>query len=337
MSDRNPGLFPSPFEMTPRGDGAALVFPVPEGVALDDREDIAPGDTVRQDAHDDGGALSTAYLGRANAYCEERGIGLTSTVLFGGQVKGYTSAASDVDVIFIVNNDTPSEEVAGFVTHLQGVELELGIRQPRKGRFSTVLDRIGAQNKSVFVCTEDDFVQGNVTSIFRSDSPLDSAILDNPLWATDIGLKNILLTARTVRGEDLLPNLKDKITPIQERDLRRNRRMYTALGLFGIAAYSLTDNATKYSMSGLKWALHSSYFGGRGELGTLGEEVDYYKEALAETSVPTTLDRLLELREEYRKSLRFNVAALLASRRIFKHAIENGEFPVDVRETGEKE
>lgn len=295
--------------------------------------DRNPGDTSTRGLSESnaGNTLSAAYLGSANEYCEEKGIALKSTVLFGGQVKGYTSAASDVDVIFIVDNETPHEEVGGFISHLQGVEVELGIRKAGEGRFSEAMDRIGAQSKSVFVCKEDDFVQGNVTSIFRSDSPLDSAILDNPLWATDIGLKNILLTAQTVQGEDLLPNLKDRITPIEENDLQRNRRMYTALGLFGIAAYPLTDNATKYSMSSLKWALHSSYFGGEGKLGTLDEEVDHYKEALAGTSVPRTLDRLLELRDTYQKSLRFNVAALFASRAIFNHALTNGNFPVDVR------
>ncbi len=277
-------------------------------------------------------SLSAAYLGRANQYCEDQGINLRSTVLFGGEVKGYTSAASDVDVIFIVDNETPHEGIADFIKYLQGVEVELGIRKPGGGRFSIALDRIGAQNKSVFVCAEKDFTDGNVTNIFRSDSPLDSAILDNPLWATDIGLKNILLTARTVQGEDLLPNLQGKIKPIERRDLERNKRMYTTLGLFGVLVYPLTDNATKYSMSSLKWALHSSYFGGQGRLGTLGEEIDYYKDALAGTSTPQTLDRLVELRDTYTKSLRFNVAALFATRAIFKHALNNGEFPVDISE-----
>lgn len=318
-------------------DGASPIPHIPEsllglpyGVAAEEpsviHESIPVGETS------DTNSLSAAYLGRANQYCEDRGISLRSTVLFGGEVKGYTSAASDVDVIFIVDNETPHEGIADFVKYLQGVEVELGIRKPGGGRFSVALDRIGAQNKSVFVCAERDFIEGNVTNIFRSDSPLDSAILDNPLWATDIGLKNILLTARTVQGEDLLLNLQEKIKPIERRDLERNRRMYTALGLFGILAYPLTDSATKYSMSSLKWALHSSYFGGQGRLGTLGEEVEYYKDALAGTRTPQTLDRLVELRDGYAKSLRFNVAALFATRAIFKHALSNGEFPVDISE-----
>lgn len=275
-------------------------------------------------------SLSTAYLKRANQFCKEQDIALKSTVLFGGQVKGYTSAASDVDVIFIVDDPTPMEKIKTFITHLQALEVELGIRKSTTSGLATILDRIGAQYKSVFVCKEKDFREGNVSSIFRSDSFLDSIILDNPIWATDIGLKNILLTAKTVQGEDLLPYLKDRLAPIEVRHLKRNRRMYTALAIFGIITYPFSKNATKYSMSSLKWALHSSYFGGFGKLGNLEEEISYFKKTLSHTKTHKVLDELTKLRAEYQKRLLFNISALIIARKIFGHAIKNGKYPVEI-------
>ena len=274
--------------------------------------------------------LSTTYLKRASEFCQADNIKLRSTVLFGGQVKGYTSAASDVDVIFIVDNATSQDKVNSLINYLQSLEVALGIRKASTSGFSIVLDRIGAQYKSVFVCKEEDFIKGNVSNIFRSDSFLDSVILDNPIWATDIGLKNILLTAKVVQGSDLLPHLKKKLAPIEAHHIKRNRRMYTALALFGIITYPFSNNATKYSMSSLKWALHSSYFGGFGKLGSLDDEINHFKKAVAHTRTHNALDELVQLRSEYKKTLRFNINALIAARKIFNHAIKDGKYPVQI-------
>lgn len=275
-------------------------------------------------------SLSDEYLDMANAFSEREGINIRSVVLFGGQVKGYTTPSSDVDAIFIVDDDTDAEQIDLMRGHLEDIEEKLGIRDESENLFQETLDRIGAQYKSVFVCKEQDFVEGNVTEIFKSNSVLDSAILDNPIWATDIGLKNIILTAQVVQGEDMLEHLRTKITPVEEEDMVRNRRMYGALAMFGILAYPFTQNATKYSMSSLKWALHSSYFGSTARLDTLNEEAAYYQVNVQDGHTPETLEALIALRENYEKSFRFNVRALFAGRAVFNYAINNGEYPVEL-------
>lgn len=279
---------------------------------------------------------STAFIKSATSYCRDSKIDLVSVVLFGSSVKGRTSSVSDVDIIFIVDNDTHQGKINAFNRYLQDLEVSLGIRDSRTRGLARIMDQIGAQYKSVFVCRKNSFENGAVTEIFKSDSIFDSFILDNPLWATDIGLKNIILTAKVVSGQNLLRFLRARLKPVSLNDLRRNRRMYTALAIYGIIATPFLKNSTKYSMSSLKWALHSSYFGGLGKLGSLDDEVAYFKEVLTGTRIPLTLGRLLELRAEYRKSPWFNIRAYFAVRGIFNYMIKNGKFPVKLNAEGIK-
>lgn len=276
-------------------------------------------------------SLLDAYLIRINQFCKEQEIELTSTILFGGWAKGYVSPNSDIDIIFVVGNLTSEKKISFFKTYLKLVEVDLGIRELSNGFFTTILDRIGAQYKSVFVCRERDLVMGNTSRIFSSDSFIDSIILDNPIWATDIGLKNILLTAKVVQGrEDLFAHLREEAKPIKLRDIKRNYRMYTALAIFGIITYPFSKNATRYSMSSVKWALHSCCFGGFARLEGLDGEISFFKERLADKNTCNTLNQLIQLRSGYRRTLGFNIHALVTVMKIFNYTIKHGKYPIKV-------
>ncbi len=270
---------------------------------------------------------------RVLEFARKNQIDIVSIILFGSLAKQDIDKLSDLDLIVAVQDETSLSDISALKQVLYKIEEDMGIRPVPtniKGRVVRVLDRIGAQYKSVFVCTESEFINEDTGKIFKSESWLDSAILDNPLWATDIGYKNIQLSARVIYGVDLLKPCSE-ISPISKIKVWRNFVMYWVLNAYALIIYPFTSHATKYSLSALKWALHSSYFSLTGKATGLTEEVQYYQELFPHLKA---IPRMMKLRAEYKPSLVQVFKSFKAIRLVFMHAIRNGEYPTNVQISG---
>lgn len=273
--------------------------------------------------------ISATYLERGLSFAAGRGMEVVSVIFFGGAVKGYISKVSDRDSIFVFSDKTSDNELNSFRRFLESLEVELGLRV-KGGVLQIALDRIGAQYKSSFACREKDFVNGDIGAIFYSNILLDSVIQDNPWWSSDIGLKNITSTAKTVYGKDLTPRLSSGLKDIEKRDLLLNRRMHFVLLTYALLTYAISANSTRYALSSVKWALHTCYFGGFGKLGTLGEEVAFFGEALGPKH-EKTLRQFCDLRDSRANSFFFILRGFSLVWALYSFTFRNVRFPVSFK------
>lgn len=234
-------------------------------------------------------------------------------IFFGSTVKRGSDRASDIDLIVVmadITSDGQIEQLKQFLCHF---EEEVGLRRRPKGLVSRLqrgLDRVGAQYKSMFVCRSD-IVHINPGRIFSTDSHLDSVILDNSFLRNDIGFKNIVLTARTTYGEDLIGQLKTALSPIERGDFIKNLITFSLLNLYALLLYPFTKSAVKYGMSASKWAMHTCYFVETNRPGNLPEEVAYYAKR------HKTPEKIMHLRSNYGKSFSFLIRNSYSLRHYF--------------------
>lgn len=261
-----------------------------------------------------------------NSCAREIDLKIISVVLFGSLAKQDADKASDIDVIVVVDNQSSDTQISKLKRYLYSVEEDMGFRIKPHGamnRLQVVFDRIGAQYKSMFVCREEEFVNSNAGKIFHTESFFDGVILDNPLLRNDIGFKNILLSAKVVYGRNVLTGIKN-VTPIRKKQLAQNRITYSSLNLYALLTCLFARNATKFSMSALKWTLHSCYFVLTKEPGNLSKEIAYF-----EKHYPSNvLTELKDLRESYRKNLGFILRAQFYIWRLFTKTLKEVSYPV---------
>ncbi|MCB9839477.1 nucleotidyltransferase domain-containing protein [Candidatus Nomurabacteria bacterium] len=261
-----------------------------------------------------------------NSCANKIDLKIVSVVLFGSLAKQDTDKASDIDVIVVVDDLSSDAQISKLKKYLYSIEEDIGLRIKASGlanRLQVIFDRMGAQYKSMFVCREDEFVNSNAGKIFHTESFFDGVILDNPLLRNDIGFKNILLSAKVVYGRDVLTGLQN-VSPIRKKQLAQNRITYSSLNLYSLLVCVFARNATKYSMSALKWTLHSCYFVLTKEPGSLSREIAYFEKHFPSN----VLTELKDLRKSYRKNLGFILRAQLYIWRLFTKTLKDASYPV---------
>lgn len=102
----------------------------------------------------------------------------------------------------------------------------------------------------------------------------------------------------------------------------------TSRVLLSLAAYGFLPDATRYAMVALKHSLHSCYFCYHLKTTALDEEVAFFQNRLGESQ---TLQRLLDLRRQYRKSFGFVLRCLPALLRLHLRTVLDNSFPLKVR------
>ena len=104
---------------------------------------------------------------------------------------------------------------------------------------------------STFICTRADLLSGNVGKILNL-RPIEAFFVDR------IVLNGILSSARTVWGEDLLPQVPR--LPIRKLDIYKS--LFNSLNVMTmcIIGYPFLPEATKYAMGAPKHTLHSCYY-----------------------------------------------------------------------------
>ena len=208
-------------------------------------------------------------------------------------------------------------------TRIGALELEHKLRErPKSNKESilTVVDRVAAQFKSQFVCYKRDFISGNSAAVFGINPVVESLFL-----STRIAFANDVVSAKTVWGEDLLSQVR--VPLLTKAHLVKN---FVGLLLFNACAmgvFPVLPNATKYSMSALKWMLHTFHFCVTLKSSTVQEAVAFFQQ---EIEGDATLPELLSLRSHYRRSWRFVKGCCGTIVRLYCVTVREAAFPISI-------
>lgn len=263
------------------------------------------------------------YLDALFELADQKSCEIVSIMIFGSAAKGGFSPVSDVDLLIVLADEVPWNEKVRLKHELGALEFEHKLRErPKSNKESilTVVDRVAAQFKSQFVCYKRDFISGNSAAVFGINRVLESLFL-----STRIAFANDVISAKTVWGEDLLSQVR--VPLLTKAHLVKN---FVGLLLFNACAmgvFPVLPNATKYSMSALKWMLHTCHFCVTLKSSTVQEAVAFFQQ---EIEGDATLPELLSLRSHYRRSWRFVKGCCGTIVRLYCVTVREAAFPISI-------
>jgi predicted nucleotidyltransferase len=259
------------------------------------------------------------YLDALVEACTRGGTPPVSVAVFGSAAKGsFSDAASDVDLILVLADGATAEERRRAHDRVAEVEVAHGLRAPlmrTKGPLEAFIDRAGGNALSCFVCTRADLLSGDAGRVFGL-KPAEAVFVDR------IVLANIVASAVTVYGEDLLPSVP--VPPIRRLDVFKALFGFVNQAMFVAAAYPVLPYATKHAMGALKRSLHSCYFAYHLRPESLDGEVRFFNEMLGN---PRAIQELMSLRGRYHESYGFVLRLLPTLLRLHLRTAADNRFP----------
>lgn len=249
---------------------------------------------------------------------------VVSIIIFGSVAKGgFTPGTSDVDVIVVLADGALRGRRKEIKRQLAALELKHGLRELPRSKTELVyrmIDRMGGLFLSHFVCYKHDLLAGNSARAFDVNPLADLLLL-----STRIGFASIVMSAKTVWGEDLLKEVR--ILPITRWHLLKNCLAYLSLNALALLTFPVLPNATKYAMAALKGSLHSCYFCYNLKSTTIELEMNFFSNKFEGRS---TLAGLLSLRQDYRSNFRFVRKCFPTIMRLFIMTAREIRFPLYV-------
>jgi predicted nucleotidyltransferase len=251
---------------------------------------------------------------------------LASLVLFGSAVRGgFSQEVSDVDLIVVLDDTATAQDRERVLREVERLEVAHGFRAPevrRRSALEVFIDRAGGNALSCFVCTRADLLSGEVARVFGL-RPAEAVFVDRIVFA------NVIVSAATVWGEDLLPRVP--IPPIRRLDVIKALFAFHNQLTLVLVSFAVLPNATRHAMGALKRSLHSCYFCYHLRTASLEEEVAFFRER---PGGARALDELLELRGRYRESLGFVLRAIPTVLGMHRRAALENRFPREVSRRG---
>ena len=261
------------------------------------------------------------YLDAVLRFADQRSLLIESIMIFGSVAKGGFSPVSDVDLLVVVGDEVSREGKKRLEHELAALELHHKLRQrPKSNRETilTVVDRVAGQYKSQFVCYKRDFISGNSAAVFGINPVIESLFL-----STRIAFANDVMSARIAWGENLLSQVR--VPLLTKADLLKNCIGLLAFNACALAVFPILPNATKYSMSALKWMLHTCHFCVTLKSSPVEQTVAYFQK---EDAGDGTLSTLLSLRSHYRPSLKFVKGCFSTIVRLYSVTVKEAVFPI---------
>ena len=244
---------------------------------------------------------------------------MVSVVLFGSAAKGGFSAdVSDVDVIIVVSDDVSRADrlrLSEDVAHLETLHELRPATMHGAGGLRTRIERAVGHGFSCFVCTRSDLISGDVARVLDL-RPWEAPFVDRIVFAS------IVASAMTVWGEDLLPQVP--VPPVRRLDVLKALFGFSNQVLLSVVTFPVLPDATKYAMGALKHSLHSCFFCYHQRTTTLEDEVAFFN---GRRRVSRTLQELLSLRREYRRSFAFVIRCLPTLARLHLRTARDNRFP----------
>ena len=175
--------------------------------------------------------------------------GLVSLVLFGSAARGgFHRQVSDVDLIVVLPDSASREERARVRDMVGRLETGHGFREPAnpaspRNPFRAFAERVCGHDLSRFVCTRSDLLSGDVARVFGLNAA-------EALFVDRIVLANVIASAVTVWGEDLLPSVSTGAVrlqppPVRRLDIVKAWFALTDQVLLTLLAYALLPDATR--------------------------------------------------------------------------------------------
>ena len=263
------------------------------------------------------------YVDEVLKIANERSLEIVSISLFGSVAKGgFSQSVSDVDLIVALADKVPPKAKELISSDLTELELKHRLRERPKSKTEFVysqIDRMAGQFKSHFVCYERDLLSGNSSAVFGWHP------FAEPIFSTRIGFANIVTSAKTIWGKDLLKQAH--VQPIRKWHLTNNCLSFLSLNALAFLAFPILPNATKYSMSVLKWMIHNCHFCYTLKAATIEEGVEFFRNKLEHDRA---LLELLSLRQEYRPSLKFVKDCFRMLVHLYAVTARENRFPIKI-------
>ena len=261
------------------------------------------------------------YLDAVFEFADQKSPEIVSIMIFGSAAKGGFSPVSDVDLFVVLADEIPRKEKKRLEHDLAELELEYKLRTRPKSKTEyilTLVDRLAAQFKSQFICYKRDFISGNSAAVAGINPVLESLFL-----STRIAFADDVMSAKTVWGEELLSQVR--VPRVTREHLVKNCLGFLAFNSGALAVFPVVPNATKYSMSALKWMLHACHFCVNLKSSTIEEAVELFQ---AEIDRDAELMELLSLRRQYRPSLRFVKGCFGTILKLYSATVKQAVFPI---------
>jgi len=261
-----------------------------------------------------------SYLDVLVQHCMQRERSVVSVVLFGSAAKGgFSDGASDVDALIVLEDGATREDRNRLLDEVSRLEVSHGLRAPAvrpKTALETFAERAGGNALSSFICTRRELLSGDVTRVLGL-RPAEALFVDRIVFAT------IIASAVTVWGEDLLPRVP--VPSVRRLDVIKAFFAFSNQVLLSVAAFCVLPDATKYAMGTLKRSLHSCFFCYQLRTASLEEEVAFFRRAIGDNP---TLEELLALRKQYRRSFAFALRCLPTLARLHLRTARDNKFPL---------
>jgi predicted nucleotidyltransferase len=256
-----------------------------------------------------------AYLDELIRTCVHIEQPLVSLILFGSAASGGFSDVSDVDLLIVVPSETKPESKQALRTEVARLEVVHGFRSATPARvLQARIERAVGHQFSCFICTRDDLMSGDVARILDL-RPWEAPFVDR------IVLASIAASAATASGENLLPGVR--VPPVRRLDVFKALFGFACQIVLIVESFPLLPDATKYAMGVLKHSLHSCFFCYHRRTAPVEEEVEFFSRRLGASR---TLDELLSLRRQYRRSFGFVIRCLPTITRIHLRTARENRF-----------
>ena len=248
---------------------------------------------------------------------------LVSVILFGSTAQGtFVSETSDVDLFIVFPDSARPEDRVRIRQEVADLEIAHGFRLPAsrpKNPLAKFAARAAGHAMSCFILSRADLLSGDVARIFDL-RPVEAVCVDRILLAS------IVVSASTVWGEDLLPQVP--LLPLRRLDVFKALFSFMNAIVMSAVGFLLLPDATKYAMGVLKHSLHSCYFCYHLKTAPLPKEIEFLQSRLGPCRI---LQDLLAQRENYHRSFSFVLRCAPTLLRLHLRTARENRFPRAVR------
>ena len=264
------------------------------------------------------------YLRDVLSLIDSKNSSAVSIIIFGTAISGgFSNAVSDVDIIIVLADHVPKKIKRILDEELHSLEYAHGFRRHAKSLIETLnkyANELAGMYLSHFVCYRHELLTGNSARVLNL-----LPVLSVFTSATRIPFANIVLSGKTIWGEDLLQHVN--ILPIRRSHLLIGCALYLSTVFGAILWFPILQDPTKVAMVYLKWSLHSCYFCYNLKAATMQQEIEYFTAKLGEQ---TAFRELTSLRQAGRRSFGFVTKCFSMILKLYTQTLRDVTFPISV-------
>ncbi|UCB60830.1 MAG: nucleotidyltransferase domain-containing protein [Candidatus Bathyarchaeota archaeon] len=242
-------------------------------------------------------------ISRAKEIC---GKHLVSIYLFGGLASGeFTDDASDVDLLFIIDDRCPQEKKGKLEQALRSLEAKHGfLRLGQESPIFSIFASRTALFKSHFILRLQSLKNMDYVSMFYEgkgfDLPLGRILF--PFAPSKLVIRNILTNAKILHGIDSI----EALSPPSPSWSELNKAFLASLlmSIFGIFLSFITKSGSRFSMEAFKWYILNTHSFFKGSSSSVKKACTFFRTSFFHTWIITS--RFCKLRKCYSRSFTFN-------------------------------